>query len=346
MKTDTRRLSAAYFLVHFSVEYVCFSLIFRYLRMPGFTAFYATLLFDMIAFLPQGLIGAWNRRCRRLNIGLIGVALMAAATLLFILEVALYPAVILLALGNAFLHEAGAIATTAVSGGKLAPGAIFVSGGSFGLILGQTWGGTALPLWPLWLALAFIAVLVTVTNPVWLREDAEYPKFDLVRREAGFEAVLIISFIVVAVRSFVGYAIPISWKKELWQAFLLFFIMGAGKAAGGILADRFGARPVGVGSTLLCIPFLLFGKDTMVVSVFGVFLFSMTMSITFGMLLSIIEDNPGLAFGVTTAGLAVGILPVFIFGSFSFVVNCILVVSLSLLCAAGLYFTLKPAKGG
>ena len=107
-------------------------------------------------------------------------------------------------------------------------------------------------------------------------------------------------------------------------------MMGAGKALGGWLSDRFGARRVGVLSTLLCIPFLLFGRDLMLVSILGVFCFSLTMSITYGMLLSVMGDRPGVAFGITTLGLFVGLLPVFAFGSFGYAVNSGLIVALSL----------------
>ena len=146
---------------------------------------------------------------------------------------------------------------------------------------------------------------------------------------------------VTLVRSFIGYAIPISWKKEEWQSFLLFFSMGCGKAFGGWLADKLGAYKVGVATTLLAIPFLVLGDSVMVVSIVGIFLFSMTMSITFGMFLSVIKNNPGFAFGLTTIALATGALPVVIFGTFDKLLNIVLVVVLSLLCAWFLHKTLR-----
>ena len=79
----------------------------------------------------------------------------------------------------------------------------------------------------------------------------------------------------------------------------------------------------------------------MTISVIGVFLFSMTMSITFGMLLSVIKENPGLAFGVTTLGLFLGICPVLFFGKFGYLIDSILVVIMSLASAYGLYKTLR-----
>lgn len=333
-----------YFFVHALVELVCFTVLAGYFTLDGGIIWAIALLFDFFAFVIQGPIGDLNRRFKTLDLGSIGTALMLAGVLM-IRGSSGFPNVaglVLLAMGNAFLHEAGAVSTTVMSGGKLFPGALFVAGGSFGLITGQFLGGTLhIPKLWLLLPLAGIEVLVLLTNRRWLKQDVRYPGFDLVRDPERHAALVLAAFAVTAVRSFIGYAIPISWKKELWQSFLLFGMMGLGKALGGYLADRFGARRIGVWSTLLCIPFLLFGKELMPVSVFGVFCFSLTMSITFGMLLSVIRESPGSAFGVTTAALFAGLLPVFLFGSFGYLANSILITVLSLGSANVLHRTLK-----
>ena len=333
-----------YFLVHALVELVCFTILSAYFTGEGGILWGIALLFDFFAFVTQGPIGDLNRRFGTLDIGSIGAALMLAGVLTITgsSDALSILGLVLLALGNAFLHEAGAISTTALSGGRLFPAALFVAGGSFGLITGQVLGGT-LHISKFWLILplAGIEILVLLTNRRWLKRDPVYPEFDLVKTPDQHSAICLAAFAVTAVRSFIGYAIPISWKKELWQSFFLFGMMGAGKALGGYLSDRFGARRVGVWSTLLCIPFLLFGKELMPVSVFGVFCFSLTMSITFGMLLSVIRESPGSAFGVTTAALFTGLLPVFLFGSFGYLANSILILVLSLGSAWVLNRTLK-----
>lgn len=56
----------------------------------------------------------------------------------------------------------------------------------------------------------------------------------------------------------------------------------------------------------------------------------MTMSITFAMCLSVLKKNPGIAFGITTAALFLGLLPVF-FVRFSTQVNTVLVVLFSVI---------------
>lgn len=65
--------------------------------------------------------------------------------------------------------------------------------------------------------------------------------------------IVLVAFGVTTARAYVGYAIPISWNKTVWQSVLLFFIMGAGKAVGGYLSDKIGAKKTGVLSTIICI---------------------------------------------------------------------------------------------
>ncbi len=341
MNRITKQVAWSYFAVHALVELVCFALLYN--RFGFGMSFIIAMTFDFFAFVPQALIGQLNNTYRKMDIATMGVILMTIAVII-LGKHSLLPTlagVIILAVGNAMLHEAGAIATVVVSEGRLFPSALFVAGGSFGLITGQVLGKMGINRFFLLIALVLIEILVLFTNKYWHKENVSYPRFNLVNRARNEWIIIAVAFFVTTARSFVGYAIPISWNKAVWQAFVLFFVMGTGKAAGGWLTDRFGARRVGVISTLGCIPFLLIGKDLMLISIMGVFLFSITMSITFGMLLSVIEDNPGLAFGITTIGLFIGICPVLLCGSFGYIINIILVVALSVLSAGGLYITLK-----
>ena len=66
----------------------------------------------------------------------------------------------------------------------------------------------------------------------------------------------------------------------------------------------------------------------------------MTMSISFAMCLSVMPRNPGMAFGITTAALFMGLVPAF-FVKLSPLVNAILIVVCSILCCAILMMTLK-----
>ena len=330
------RVAISYFFIHGLLEFVCFGYLFTFFANKGLPWLIA-LSYDFIAFMPQGIIGDLHHRLRKLPLGSIGFVLLLSSLLTISLN--RYLSLALIAIGNAFIHEDGAIATALTSKGKLFPGALFVAGGSFGLIIGQLLGTRGLPLFILIVAAIIMEILIIITSKSY-DQEGDCPLFALTKENLNSSTVIIVALLVVIARSYIGYAIPIGWKKEVWQALLLFFIMGLGKAGGGYLSDRFGARKVGVLSTIICIPFLLFGKNIMIISIIGVFLFSLTMSITFGMCLSVISNNPGLAFGITTIGLFLGSLPVFIVYPTE-QINVILIVSLSLFSALGLYLTLK-----
>lgn len=344
MITSPRTISWCYFFIHALVEIVCFALLHNILG-PGLS-FIVAFTYDFFAFVPQALFGELNHRLRKLDLGSLGVALMLFSIFLLNTTVtASYLAgILLLGLGNSMLHEAGAIATVTISEGKLFPSSLFVGGGSFGLIIGQTLGKLGINNYVLVIPLIIIEILVLLTNSVWLTPRRQTPSFHITKKETNAWFIIFVAFMVTTVRSYIGYAIPISWNKTLWQSFFLFFTMGLGKTMGGYLSDRLGARRVGICSTLFCIPFLILGKDFMLISIIGVFLFSMTMPICFGMLLSTIKDNPGLAFGITTLGLFLGICPMLFFGSFGYLTDSILVITLSLLSALGLYKTLQEKE--
>lgn len=339
------KVSISYFLVHLLVEVVSFAVLYNYFPMGVVWAI--ALLYDALAFVTQGLFGILIDQNIKFDVGVLGILLMGAS-LFFYESSNIIPIIIgtvLVALGNACLHECGAVSTVATGNGKLFPVALFVSGGSFGLIIGQIMGKDHAHWGWLIMCLGIALLLVLFTNRDWRHDlgngPVEYPKYDIVKKEIAVNYVILIAFMVTAVRSFLGYAIPIGWKKELWQTVFLFVMMGIGKAIGGLFVDVFGARRTGLLATLLSIPFLVFGNNFMIVSIIGVLFFSMTMSITYGMLLSVIGDMPGLMFGITTIGLFAGLVPVFIAGTFGLITNIILVIVLSMACFIALYKTLK-----
>ena len=112
----------------------------------------------------------------------------------------------------------------------------------------------------------------------------------------------------VALRAFVGGAVPLPWKTGLWAlaaaaaAFL-------GKAAGGFLADRLSPRLAGVGALLLSLPLLCLGWAHPLPSLLGLLCFNMTMPVTLGAVTDKLPNAPGLAFGLTAQFLFVGTLP-------------------------------------
>lgn len=323
-----------YAFIHFSVEFCCFYYIYTRMGSTANSAVY-TLLYDALAFVPQVFIGVLTDNFKKLNVGAIGALFIFTAMLLR----PFLPSFLLLTVGNALVHVSGANATLRGAGGKLSAAGVFVSGGSLGIIAAQLYSAAEYPVLLPTVCITVSFVLMCVLHGR-IEHEADANGFDTSSEIPVWLTVILVSAIICA-RSYVGYAIPTSWKKETWQTALLFFSMFAGKAAGGILADRFGSRKVGVLSLLLSMPFLIAGDRFMVISLIGVCFFSMTMAITLGVLVSRFPDMPGLSFGITTVALFAGSAPAFFVQPSRFSSQAVIVITLTLVAAVSLYLCTK-----
>lgn len=338
-----------YFYIHFVTEVICF----YYLSIQMGDSVFLWIfpfIYDALAFVPQSVIGYISDKFPKIPMGIIGIGLLATAGLSFWLGFlpGKYTALVILCIGNACVHVNGAEVTLRCSKGKLAHSAIFVSGGSFGVITGKLLASIHLP---------HIAIILLVLTGIPFVMLAEYYRknadkiqnsckdFNYASTNLPAIIVIILAVMVVAVRGYMGYGIPTSWNKSVIQTVLLYVTMGVGKAAGGIVADRFGAKKTAMFSAALALPFLLFGDNIMIISLIGVMLFSMTMSITLGILVSVLQKTPGLAFGFTTIGLFIGTAPVFFFKFTTNLSNCIIIAVLTVLCLLTLQVIMrKDAK--
>ena len=328
-----------YFYVHFIVEVVCFFYLTR-VNSESLIVWLIPFIYDGVAFVPQSIIGYVSDKYPKINMGMIGIILLLITYLLYgLTNISVFVTLILLCLGNAFLHVAGAENTLKTSNGKLAPSAIFVAGGSFGVITGRVLA--SIPINPLILIIPILSMIpVVLLADSYKTSKSNCNKIDYVKKNINPILIILIAFLVVIVRGYLGYGIPTSWKKTILENVIFFFTMGVGKALGGILSDKIGIRKVAILSTLLAIPFLCFGDNIMLISIIGVMFFSMTMSITLGILVSVLKKTPGLAFGITTIGLYLGTAPIF-FIKLSQQINNVLIIVISIMCALALGYVLK-----
>lgn len=346
MKAKNIGTAYLYFYIHFVVEVLCFFVLAKLIGDSPFL-WMAPLFYDMFAFVPQALIGYFSDKFPRINVGYIGVAFLLIGFILFGLDlVNPYLSIVLVCIGNGCLHVEGAEVTLRCSEGKLSHSAIFVSGGSFGVITGKLLGKSTLSFWFLvFLGLSMIPfiMLADTYKQEALNEKRKYacPKFNYTNVKMSGLLVIVLAVFVVIVRGYMGYGLPTSWNKTVWQTVILYFAMGFGKALGGILSDSFGIKKVGIISSLLALPFLLCGDNLMIVSLIGVLLFSMTMSITLALLVSVLKDTPGLAFGLTTIGLFLGTVPIFFFKLTTFLVNAIVITTFTIVCAIIFAFIIR-----
>lgn len=331
-----------YFYIHFITEVVCFYYLTKVTGNNNFV-WLIPFIYDGVAFVPQSLLGYLNDKYKTINLSIIGTMLLIIAFIIYgFTNLSIFISLIILCLGNACIHVRGAEITLRNSSGKLSHSAIFVAGGSFGVITGKLLSSINLNIIMILLILTmipFILLAETYTN-----EHSNCNEFNYINKKINFGIIIILAVLVVIVRGYMGYGIPTSWNKTIFQSILLYITMGLGKALGGILSDAYGIKKIAILSTLLAIPFLLFGDNIMIVSLIGVMLFSMTMSITLGILVSTLKNNPGLSFGLTTIGLFLGTAPIFFIKITNEIFNLSLIVILSLLCTLILSVILRGDK--
>ena len=276
----------------------------------------------------------------KFNYGLLGCVLILVS-LAIPFDIA---ALVLMCIGNALAHIGGAQKTLRTSGEKIAPSGVFVGGGSFGVITGQLLGALgkgSLVIIPA----ALIAVAALILLYIAKMRDAEEKKWTLdITKNHSLGMVVFVAFVIIAIRAYIGYAIPTEWKKTEFQAVLLFVSMGMGKALGGFIADKYGFYKTAIISSVLSLPFLLFGNSIMTLSLIGVGLFSMTMPITIAILVSKFPDQPCFSFGITTVALFTGILPVFFIRPESLIAHQITVLVLITIATIALLYCLEKRK--
>ncbi|MBQ6546846.1 MAG: hypothetical protein IJL74_02475 [Bacilli bacterium] len=330
VKYKNLNVSVLYFFVHFILEVTTFYILSSYMSSNLF--WYIALAFDFFAFVPQALVGSISDKYRNIRFGLIGVVFTTISLLLLFLKMPLIPVIFFLTIGNCMIHVEGAESTLRTSEGTIFPASLFVSGGAFGIIVGKLLYKFNFSIIYIILCNILSFIIMIYASKYKKNEHSELKEFDFANKKVNYTTIIALATLVVMVRSYMSYGIPTEWNKTVIEAVLLYCSMGLGKAIGGLLVDNIGIKKTILLSTLLSLPFLMFGDNVMTISLIGIMLFSMTMAITLAILVSVLPKRPGLAFGFTTIGLFLGALPVFIFRIESVIVNAIIFTILTICC--------------
>lgn len=191
-------------------------------------------LYDALAFVPQGIIGKLSDKFPKINIGLIGIFLIFFALILqFGLNVNIFVCLIILTIGNCIMHISGAEDTLRTSNGMLSHPAIFVAGGSFGVVTGKVLATSIIPFWGIALIVLTMIPFLLLAKTYHTEESfKETPceKFNYANVKMIPFLIIIFATFVVIVRGYIGYGIPTSWNKTVIQNIVFFFTMGLGKA--------------------------------------------------------------------------------------------------------------------
>ena len=307
---------SVYTLTHFAVDLGCGWLVYALYSAEVFgadTVAEMFLLYNFLAFGTQFIIGAFvdamrarDKLCHR-ETAYIGSVLVLIALILGVHTPWL--SVTLVGLGNAAFHVGGGIDSLIYSDGKMARCGIFVSSGAVGVALGMLCGARfANMLYIPAAVVGFFALSVLFFGKCNDMAVSPSEQNGFKMPLCGGSLGLVMCLAAVLVRSYSGFLFSMPWK----QGFVLVLVAAgaalAGKAVGGILSDRFGAREVGAISLALSIPLVIFGRESVVLSVLGIICFNIAMPITLHTAAARLRGYEGFAFGLTTLALLVGYL--------------------------------------
>ena len=313
----------AFALCHFVVDFACVSTMLcavsRVLGESGQGSMevvaLSILLYDIVAFTLQLPIGiALDQLDKNSYAALLSYALVGAGVILSLVPIALleWPAILLLAIGNALFHSAGGLSVLNISQKHAGPSGIFIATGAIGVFLGtQSAQMGRLQIAFSLLVLLFLCALITlvvqkVNKKYWNVHNAS---FDIPRLSSNTLLAIALLSLVVALRSYVGMVMAFPWKSEMLLLVLSILGVFAGKALGGVVADRIGFRTTAIFSLIVAATLFVPSWEIPVMGLLGVFFFNFTMSITLASLANILPNAKGTAFGLASFSLAVGALP-------------------------------------
>ncbi len=316
----------AYALCHFVVDFACVSsMLCAVSRVLGESSqgsmevvALSILLYDIVAFTLQLPIGiALDQLDKNSYAALLSYALVGAGVILSLVPIALleWPAILLLAIGNALFHSAGGLSVLNISQKHAGPSGIFIATGAIGVFLGtQSAQMERLQIAFSLLVLLFLCALITlvvqkVNKKYW---NVHNVSFDI--SELSFNTLLAIALLslVVALRSYVGMVMAFPWKSEMLLLVLSILGVFAGKALGGMVADRIGFRTTATFSLIVAATLFAPSWEIPVMGLLAVFFFNFTMAITLASLANILHEAKGTAFGLASFSLAIGALPAFL----------------------------------
>ncbi len=341
-----------YTLTHFAVDLGCGWLIYALYNAHIFesdTAAAVFLLYNFLAFGTQFIIGAVvdilrvrNKLCHR-ETAYVGSVLVLLALILGAHTPWL--SVTLVGLGNSAFHVGGGIDSLIYSDGKMARCGIFVSSGAVGVALGMLCGARFAHMLYIPASLvalcAFLVLFLGKCNDMAVSSaDGNGFKMPLCGGTIGLGLCLL----AVLVRSYSGFLFSMPWKQGFTLVLVAAGAAMAGKAIGGILSDRLGAREVGAISLALSVPLVIFGRESIVLSVLGIICFNIAMPITLHTAAARLRGYEGFAFGLTTLALLVGYL-MFNYISLSETASFVVVAVTGILAVGAVYLS-SPGKRG
>ena len=344
MKTSKKVwILSSYGFAHMVVDFTCAATvmtIYAKWLLSNQWIFFAILIYNILAFGLQTIFWALTDKlkCPKL-VALLGCWLVALWAI--VLRFCPWCATILVWLGNALFHVGGGVICIWVNPEKATPSGIFVAPWAFGLLMWiMLWKSGNFVRW-YWVALLAISAVAMLLSSKQLDIYSIVNKFAKEQKtnfKTWIAVIAILLLLSIVIRSFVWFIVNYPWK--VWTLVIIFTIaIVLWKALWWVLADKFGWKKVWVISLILSLPCLLFGSQSIVFGMIGIFLFNITMPIALIALIKAMPKRWWLAFGLLCLALLVGALPSLLGVNFTEITNVLLIV-LILISSFVLYFAL------
>jgi MFS transporter, FSR family, fosmidomycin resistance protein len=316
-------------------------LIIRLAMSPSITAGLTIFTYQLLAFGTQPIVGLIIDRHHRARSGVI-LSLLATAVGLLCRSISPSLTILLAGLGSAAFHVSAGSIVAVTAKKSIVPFGWFTAPGVVGLALGGTLALNTPTDTYILIALTAIALLLQLMLPPQssLEPQPERPESSkLAIPLAGKEGIGLLLLGAIAVRSLVWNLVDAVHQSDRQILLYLALAAGAGKIAGGILADRIGWRQWGTIALISAAICLNYGSQRLELLLLGV---ALLQSVTPIALAATISICPGLP--ATGSGLALG-LAIAIGGIFFLVcpqpnVPAIYLSAIALLALVLLYYSL------
>ncbi|MBR2745094.1 MAG: hypothetical protein IKD99_00025 [Erysipelotrichaceae bacterium] len=311
-KTSAIRIIGLLSAMHFMTDLIC---AFAVYSMIAEGKAVRVVMYNFCAFvlqMPLGLLADALKSRRQEDNAILFIGLSIPLTLSGLLNFPVW----VFGLGNALFHVGGGIITIHKDHENRYEGrglGTFVAPGAIGLFLGQVIAGNSIIL-----RIGITAVMAVLFVLLYAEIGRNNPERETAALEIDEEALkaIILTLLVVILRSYVGFAVSFEWKHGVFLGFLAVLCVAGGKTLGGFVKPVLGYRKTVV-VTLVAAARCYLSGSIIPLGLAALLLFNMTMPITLCMLAERMKHLEGFAFGILTFGLFIGfyikyLFPVFV----------------------------------
>lgn len=293
---------------HFAVDAACFFVLFGYIATSFSSDKIAVLflIYNFIAFGLQFVFGYIYDVFPKIKLSTIGIMLVVFGVLFGKVRLL---SLLLVALGNAAFHVGGGADTLQESSGCRESG-VFVSFGAVGVYFGTCFGKTGVDAI---YVIAMLLICALANFGLSFFKKKLFPTKELLRSDQSFSFCVVLLFLAIVIRSLGGSVLPKPDEINELLPFLPTLLVFSGKLCGGFFADLISAKRALVLSMGLSVILAAFFGENAYAYLASLFFFNVAMPITLYALYSLFPKNAGLAFGLSTFALLIGIIPIFLF---------------------------------